>query len=59
MEEKKQEEQIKICPLLSIGKDTPVLCRQNCQWYYKKDKDCVACLMLDELYGIKVSLRNM
>lgn len=56
MEEKFQEEQTCICPLLSIGKDSPVLCRHDCQWYFQKDKDCAVCLMVNELYGIKLSI---
>lgn len=56
MKEKFEEEPIFICPLLSIGKDTPVICRHNCRWYYEKEKSCAVCEIVDELYGIKHSI---
>ncbi len=58
MNEKFSEEPISICPLLSIGKDTPVACRHDCQWYYSVDKECAVCQLVNELYGIKLSIPN-
>lgn len=56
MEEKTEKTRKTICPLLSIGKDTPTTCNPDCQWYYSERKDCAVWEIVEELYGIKLRI---
>ena len=47
------EEERKVCPLLSIAKNSEVFClEEECAWWDNLDRTCVLQVIADKIWGI-------